>query len=93
MAEKAKNCLTSILSESQDEMLPESDLEANDLFAWVFEGLLIFIAFVIGLLGNSFSIIIFARQNVHRIFHHLLLLLAIFDMVSSMFMFEQEAKI
>ena len=82
MDDEIPNCLTSILSGSQDEVLPESELEANDPFAWVVEGLLILIAFLIGLFGNSFSIVIFARQKVHRIFHHLLLLLAIFDMVS-----------
>ena len=57
--------------------------EEEDAFAWVVEGVLILVAFLVGLLGNSFSIVIFSRQKVHRIFHHLLLLLAIFDMVSS----------
>ena len=60
----------------------EAELEADDLFTWIVEGVLILIAFLVGLFGNSFSIVIFSRQKVHRIFHHLLLLLAIFDMVS-----------
>jgi hypothetical protein len=32
--------------------------------------------------GNSYSLFLFARQKVHRIFHNLLFLLAIFDLVS-----------
>ena len=63
-----------------EEMLAE--LEEEDVFAWVVEGVLILVAFLVGLFGNGFSIVIFSRQKVHRIFHHLLLLLAIFDMVS-----------
>jgi hypothetical protein len=35
-----------------------------------------------GLVGNSYSLFLFARQKVHRIFHNLLFLLAIFDLVS-----------
>ena len=58
------------------------ELEEEDVFAWVVEGVLILMAFLVGLFGNGFSIVIFSRQKVHRIFHHLLLLLAIFDMVS-----------
>ena len=57
-------------------------LDEEDVFAWVVEGVLILMAFLVGLFGNGFSIVIFSRQKVHRIFHHLLLLLAIFDMVS-----------
>ena len=34
-----------------------------------------------GLVGNIYSLFLFARQKVHRIFHNLLLLLAIFDLV------------
>ena len=56
--------------------------DEDGLFRWVVEGVLISIAFGIGVVGNSFSVIIFSRQKVHRIFHHLLLLLAIFDLVS-----------
>ena len=51
-------------------------------FEWVTEGLLIFIVGIIGLFGNGVSIWTFWRQRVHRIFHNLLLILAIFDMVS-----------
>jgi len=35
----------------------------------------------LGLVGNSCSLFLFARQKVHRIFHNLLFLLAIFDLV------------
>ena len=51
-------------------------------FEWVTEGLLIFIVGIIGLFGNGVSVWTFWRQRVHRIFHNLLLILAIFDMVS-----------
>ncbi len=51
-------------------------------FEWITEGLLIFVVGLIGLLGNGVSIWTFWRQRVHRIFHNLLLSLAIFDMVS-----------
>ena len=50
-------------------------------FEWVTEGLLIFIIGVIGFFGNGLSVWTFWRQRVHRIFHNLLLSLAIFDMV------------
>ena len=36
---------------------------------------------VIGLVGNGLSMLIFYRQRVHKIFHNLLLTLAIFDTV------------
>jgi hypothetical protein len=55
----------------------------EDTFEWVFEGLFIFIAGNIGILGNCISIWTFSRQKVHRIFHNLLLTLAIFDVVIS----------
>ena len=76
------NCLKSLISRDEEGMLAGSDVEVDDVFCWVVEGVLILIAFCVGMFGNSFSIIIFSRQKVHRIFHHLLLLLAIFDMVS-----------
>eukprot|EP00093_Oithona_nana_P010296 10296.XXX_11224_14252_1 [CDS] Oithona nana genome sequencing. len=50
-------------------------------FEWVTEGLLIFIVGIIGLFGNGVSVWTFWRQRVHRIFHNLLLILAIFDMI------------
>jgi hypothetical protein len=53
----------------------------EDVFEWIFEGLFIFIAGNIGILGNCISIRTFSRQKVHRIFHNLLLTLAIFDLV------------
>ena len=46
------------------------------------EGLLILIVGVIGVVGNGVSLWTFWRQRVHRIFHNLLLVLAIFDIVS-----------
>ena len=52
-------------------------------FEWVTEGILIFIVGIIGLLGNATSVWTFWRQPVHRIFHNLLLTLAIFDSVST----------
>ena len=51
-------------------------------FEWATEGVLILIIGILGLLGNCISIWSFSRQKVHRIFHNLLLILAIFDIVS-----------
>ena len=76
------NCLAFNLASILKKVFSEPDLETDDAFAWVVEGVLILAAFMVGLFGNGFSIVIFSRQKVHRIFHHLLLLLAIFDMVS-----------
>ena len=52
------------------------------VFGFVTEGLLIFIIGLLGLVGNAISIWTFSRQRVHRIFHNLLLVLALFDIVS-----------
>ena len=52
-------------------------------FEWFTEGVFVLIIGIIGLLGNCISIWTFSRQKVHRIFHNLLLILAIFDIVSS----------
>ena len=38
---------------------------------------------IIGLVSNGLSMLIFYRQRVHKIFHNLLLTLAIFDTASS----------
>jgi len=54
-----------------------------DYFEWVTEGVLTFLVGLIGLVGNAMSIWTFSRRRVHRIFHNLLLVLAIFDLVSS----------
>jgi hypothetical protein len=51
-------------------------------FEWVTEGLLILVLGLLGLLGNCISIYTFSKQCVHRIFHNLLLALAMFDIVS-----------
>ena len=78
------NCLNSMVSNRFEENLSEDQgmVESQDFFGWVVEGPLIFIAFLVGVVGNGFSVVVFSRQKVHRIFHHLLLLLSIFDMVS-----------
>ena len=62
-----------------------TDAEVNykeDLFCWTIEGVGILIIGLIGVFGNSCSMVLFSRQKVHRIFHHLLLLLSVFDLVS-----------
>ena len=53
----------------------------EDLFQWVTEGALLGAVGVVGLLGNCCSVLVFARQRIQRVFHHLLLALAIFDAV------------
>eukprot|EP00095_Tigriopus_kingsejongensis_P005175 maker-scaffold237_size242172-snap-gene-1.31 protein:Tk05175 transcript:maker-scaffold237_size242172-snap-gene-1.31-mRNA-1 annotation:"fmrfamide receptor" len=61
--------------------LAENEAFYDNIFQWVTEGLLIFIVGIIGLVGNGISIWTFSRQRVHRIFHNLLLVLAIFDIL------------
>ena len=53
-------------------------------FTFAVEGVLILITFVIGLVGNGLAIVIFSRQKIHQTFHNLFLLLAIFDLVSTL---------
>ena len=55
----------------------------EDLFCWTIEGVGILVIGLIGVFGNSCSMVLFSRQKVHRIFHHLLLLLSFFDLVST----------
>ena len=57
----------------------------EDLFCWTVEGIGILIIGLIGVFGNSCSMVLFSQQKVHRIFHHLLLLLSVFDLVSHVF--------
>ena len=83
MNENDSTCLSHHVQSILQNVFSKPVLEDEDGFSWVVEGVLILVAFLVGLFGNSFSIVIFSRQKVHRIFHHLLLLLAIFDMVSS----------
>ena len=52
-----------------------------DLTWWI-EGVTISGVSIIGLIGNFYSLKIYARQKDHRVFHHLLLQLALFDIVS-----------
>ena len=54
-----------------------------DWFMWVTEGLLLLAVGGVGLAGNACSVVVFARQRIQRVFHHLLLMLAIFDGVRS----------
>ena len=60
----------------------DDDYSGVDWFEWTTEGLMVFIIGNIGLLGNGISVYTFSKQRVHRIFHNLLLVLAIFDIVS-----------
>ena len=53
----------------------------TDWFMWVTEGILILCVGCVGLAGNACSMVIFARQRIQRAFHHLLLMLAVFDAV------------
>ncbi len=54
-----------------------------DVFELVTEGILVLVVGIAGLAGNGISIWTFSRQRVHRIFHNLLLALALFDIVST----------
>ena len=61
---------------------------ASDMSEWSYwvmfltEGVLILVVGVVGLFGNAFSAMLFARQRVQRVFHRLLMLLVFFDAVS-----------
>ena len=71
-------------NESGLELEEETELFSSPYdFEWFTEGLFILIVGIVGLLGNCISIWTFSRQKVHRIFHNLLLFLAIFDIVST----------
>ena len=59
-------------------------MSAHEAFSWYVEGLMTLIAGLIGLYGNSCSLRLFSKQKEHKIFHNLLLLLAIFDLVRLM---------
>ncbi len=54
----------------------------SDWVCWLVEGVFILVIGIVGLVSNGFSLVVYSRQNVHRIFHNLLLSLALFDMVS-----------
>ena len=56
--------------------------EDNSL-TYIIEGIFISIIGTIGLIGNLYSLKVYGRQKEHRLFHHLLLQLAIFDIVST----------
>ena len=47
------------------------------------EGVMLLTVACLGLVGNIFSFIVLTTQGIQRTFHNLLLLLSIFDMVSS----------
>jgi hypothetical protein len=76
--------LSSEAAVESDDVPDEAVDEVNykeDMFCWAIEGVCILIIGLIGMLGNSCSMVLFSKQKVHRIFHHLLLLLSCFDMV------------
>ena len=53
----------------------------NDIVTFVFEGIVLLIVAIVGLVGNISSFITICSQKVQRTFHSLLFLLSIFDMV------------
>ena len=54
----------------------------DTMFTFLVEGVAMFIAGCLGLLGNVFSVVLLLKQKVRKTFHNLLLLLCSFDMVS-----------
>lgn len=62
----------------------EIDVDSTEveLFCWLTEGLGTLVIGLIGVFGNTCSMVLFSKQKVHRIFHHLLLLLSVFDLVN-----------
>lgn len=53
-----------------------------DVFCWYVEGILILIVGCVGILGNSFSLYLMSRPRTQKIFHNLLITLAVFDTAS-----------
>ena len=52
------------------------------LKTFIIEGVFLTIIAIVGLIGNFYSLKVYGRQKEHRLFHHLLLQLAVFDIVS-----------
>ena len=68
-------------SESSPTDLGNDNEYVDGVFKIVTEGYLILIIGIVGLFGNGASLWTFSRQKIHRTFHNLLLVLAIYDMV------------
>lgn len=72
----------SLNSNGSLDMTADFEMPADVIeFQWWTEGVMILAVGTLGLLGNCASIWTFSRQRVHRVFHNLLLVLAIFDIV------------
>ena len=57
----------------------------NYLVTFIFEGIVLLIVALVGLVGNFASFITIFSQKVQKTFHSLLFLLSIFDMVRGAF--------
>ena len=55
--------------------------ETSYLFTFIFEGVILLLVALVGLVGNFASFVIIFNQKVQRTFHSLLFLLSIFDTV------------
>ena len=64
-------------------MAEEVEEEENslDLFKFLVEGILMVTIGSMGLLGNLLCILIFSRERAQKSFHHLMVFLAIFDLL------------
>ena len=56
-------------------------LETTSL-TFIIEGVFLTIIAIVGLIGNFYSLEVYGRQKEHRLYHHLLLQRAVFDIVS-----------
>ena len=77
---------TSLVSLDITEGIPEADVEefmehTSYLVTFIFEGIVLLIVALVGLVGNLASFITIFSQKVQKTFHSLLFLLSIFDMV------------
>ena len=52
------------------------------LKTFIIEGVFLTIIAIVGLIGNFNSLKVYGKQKEHHLFHHLLLQLAVFDIVS-----------
>ena len=64
----------------------------NYLVTFIFEGVVLLIVALVGLVGNLASFITIFSQKVQKTFHSLLFLLSIFDMVRGAFSIKLDNK-
>ena len=65
----------------EDEMDEMEEQSSLDMFKFLVEGILMVTIGSMGLFGNLLCILIFSRERAQKSFHHLMVFLAIFDLL------------